>query len=599
MAKSNKVSKIKKAPQQPKKETIKKKPGNLSPENIRIIVYLLLMAIVFVPTYNHIFDKKAALLGDNAAYYIFGKALANGDGYVNANIISKPQASQFPPGYPAFMATVMKVFNDKVTTIKTANGFLLFLSLIILFFFFRQISKNIHLSFILAAALIFNMHLLQYSSMMMSEIPFLFISSLSLWLLTMVKFEKKPWTDIWFLFLILAVAGSYYVRGQGLAVFFGIFLFMLIDKKWIHLALTTVGYFLLLLPWQIRNSGLPETAYAKALKLKNYYNPDEGLMQMSDWIHRFFVNLERYMTHEIPSAMFGYQADYQASGSWAAGIFIAIIVIFGFIKLKKYRWAVGGYIVATFGILFLWPEIWNGIRFVLALVPLLIFLFYYGIFSGIVFLAEKAKIKNMNFIHNSLPFFFVIAAFIYVGKLEVLHKEAKKNQDPLYRNYFALAEWTKKNLPDTAVIICRKPNLFYLKSQHFVNGFSKVSDMDKFMESLNTKETTHIVVYGDGITQRYFIPVYQKNPEKFPVIQQFKNPDVYLLAYKPNQGYSGEWNGDVKEGQGTYNYPDGRKYIGEWKNNKMNGKGILYAADGTILQDGVWKEGVFQNVINE
>ena len=46
----------------------------------------------------------------------------------------------------------------------------------------------------------------------------------------------------------------------------------------------------------------------------------------------------------------------------------------GLIKLKKYRWAVGGYIFATFGILFLWPEIWNGIRFVLALVPLLIFL---------------------------------------------------------------------------------------------------------------------------------------------------------------------------------------------------------------------------------
>jgi len=599
MAKQNKVSKTSKAVQKRKAEILEKKSDRFSPETIRIVVYLLLMAVAFVPTYNHIFDKKAALLGDNAAYYIFGKAIANGDGYVNANIISMPQASQFPPGYPAFMASVMKVFNDKVTTLKTANGFLLFLSMVILFFFFRNISKNIHLSFILSAALMFNMHLLQYSSMMMSEIPFLFISSLSLWLLTLVKFEKKPWTDPWFILMILAAAGSYYVRGQGLAVFAGIFLFLLIDKKWIHLALTTIGYFLLLLPWQIRSAGLSESAYSKALKLKNYYNPDEGLMQMSDWIHRFFVNLERYMTHEIPSAMFGYQADYQATGTWAAGIFIAIIVVFGFIKLKKYRWAVGGYILATFGILFLWPEIWNGIRFVLALVPLLIFLFYYGIYSGIVYLVIKAKSKNMKFVYNTLPFFFIIAAFFYVGKLDVLHKQAKKQQDPLFRNYFALAQWTKKNLPDTAVIICRKPNLFYLKSQHFVNGFSKLSDMDKFMESLDTKKTTHIVVYSDGITQRYFIPVYQRYPEKFPVIQQFKNPDVWLLAYKPNQGYSGEWKGEAKEGQGSYTYPDGHKYVGQWKNNKMNGSGILYAADGQILQEGIWIDGVFQNEINE
>ena len=263
MAKHNKIPKTSKVVQPPKADTIEKKSGKFTPETIRTVIYLLLMAIVFVPTYNHIFDKKVALLGDNAAYYIFGKALANGDGYVNANIISKPQASQFPPGYPAFMATVMKVFNDKITTLKTANGFLLFLSLVILFFFFRNISKNIHLSFILSAGVMFNMHLLQYSSMMISEIPFLFISSLSLWLLTLVKFEKKPWTDPWFLMMILAAAGSYYVRGQGLAVFAGIFLFLAIDRKWIHLATSSVGYFLLLLPWQIRSAGLSESAYIK------------------------------------------------------------------------------------------------------------------------------------------------------------------------------------------------------------------------------------------------------------------------------------------------------------------------------------------------
>jgi hypothetical protein len=583
-----------------KAKSVEKKTDNtagnhFSKEKIKTYIYLALIALIFIPTYNHIFDKKIALLGDNASYYVLGKAIANGEGYVHSNIIDKPKATQFPPGYPAFMAGVIKVFNDDITTIKKANGFLLFLSLVILFFFFRNISKNIHLSFIITAALIFNMHLLSYSTLMMSEIPFIFISSLALLLLTLTDFEKKPWQDRWFWVMIAAIAASYYVRGQGLAVFAALFVYLIIEKKWLHLITGTIAYALLLLPWQIRNAGMPESAYSQALKLKNYYNPSEGLMEFSDWIHRFLTNLERYMKFEIPSAMFGYEADYKPeSGSIMAGVLIAVIVVFGIIKLKKYRWAVGGYIFATFGILFLWPEIWNGVRFVLAIVPLLVFLFYYGIYSAVVYLAEKAGNKNTDFITNTLPYFFAVAAFFYVGKLDVLHKQARKPYDPLFRNYFALAKWTEKNLPDSAVVICRKPHLFYVFSHHYVNGFSQVNDMNGFLKTLDKKQTTHIVVYGDGITQRYFMPVYEKNPEKFPVIQQFRNPDVWLLKYNPDAGYTGEWKENKKEGPGVYVYPDGRKYEGEWKNDKMNGHGTLFDKNGNIIREGEWINGVYQ-----
>ena len=535
----------------------------LSPENLRIFLYIILLAVIFIPTYNHIFDKKLAVLGDNAAYYILGTAIANGDGYAQVNIIDKPKASQFPPGYPAFMAGVMKIFNDKVTTLKKANGFLFFLSLVILFFFFRNISKNINLSFVITLALIFNMHLLYYSTLMMSEIPYIFISSLALLLMTMTDLKKKPWQDIYFPAMILAVAASYYVRGQGLAVLVAALIWLSFEKKWLHLFITLAGYAVLVGPWQLRNASLPESAYAKALKLKNYYDPSQGLMHFNDWIHRFFTNLDRYLRFEIPSALFGYQADYNdKNASLTAGIIIALVVLFAVWRLKKYRWMIAGYLLATFGILFLWPEIWNGIRFVLGLVPLLLFLFAYGIYSAFVVVAEKAKMKNTELIHKKLPFVFGLFLLVYSGKLDALHKAAKRPLDPLFRNYYAMAQWTKNSLPDTAVVICRKPNLFFVKSHHFVNGFSKVKGINKILETLDKKKTTHIVVYGDGITQRYFMPVYQTNPEKFLVVQQFRNPDVWLLEYKPERGYTGQWKDGKKEGHGSYVYPDGKKYVG-------------------------------------
>jgi len=572
---------------------VEQKSTGISERN-RIIIYIIIVAVVFVPIYNSIFDKKVALLGDNASYYILAKAISNGDGFVNTNIISKPKASQFPPGYPAFMASVMKVFNDEITTMKVANGFLFFLSLVILFFFFRNISKNIHLSFIITLALIFNMHLLQYSTIMMSEIPFIFISSLALLLLSKINFEKKPWKDSNFILMIFVVAATYYVRGQGLAMFVAMFIYLLIEKKWLHLAISSVGYFLLLLPWQIRNSDLGESAYSTALRLKNYYNPDEGVMHFSDWISRFFVNLERYMKFEIPSSMFGYEADYQTAGSLMLGIFAALFVIFGIFKLKKFKFAVLAYIFATFGILFLWPEIWNGIRFILALVPLLVFLFYYGIYSLIILISEKLKLNNAKFLANILPFFFIISIFVFVNKMEELQKKSSMPMDPLFKNYFAVAKWTKNNLPDSAVIICRKPDLFYLDSKHFTDGFTKVSDIAEFLNSLDKKKTTHIVVFPDGITQRYFVPVYEKNPEKFPVIQQFTNPDVWLLEYKPLQGYNGEWKDGKKQGKGSFLFPNNNKYIGQWLDDKMNGQGTIYDAVGKILQKGIWENGQFK-----
>lgn len=564
----------------------------------RELLYLLIITILYIPIYNHIFDKKVAILGDNAAYYILGKAMANGDGFVQANLISKPKATHFPPGYPAFMSVVMNSFGDEVTVLKKANGVLLWLSLVILFFFFRNISKNIHLSFVIVLALVFNMHLLQYGTWMMSEIPFLLISSLSLFLLTISDLNKKPWMNWAFILTVIVTAASYYVRGQGLAVFAGLFLFLLFAKKWIHAGFAAVLYFLLLLPWHLRNSGLPESSYSKALKLKNYYDPSQGLMETGDWFDRFFTNMERYFKFEIPSSVFGYVADYQSSGVLFGGLVFSIIVFIGFLKLKQYRWAVGGYLLATFGILFLWPEIWNGIRFILAIVPLLTFLFAFGVIELILLAGQKMKIKLSEKIPQRLSFAFLILIPIFFGKIEDLNKEANRKYDPLFRNYFELAKWTKNNLPDSSVVVCRKPNLFYLESGHFTEGFSKVEGIDKFLVTFQKKKATHVVIYGDGITQRYFLPAYQKNQEKFKPIRQMQNPDMWLMEYHPELGYQGEWVNGMKEGKGIYVYQDGRKYEGEWKNDQQNGRGILYDSQGKIIAEGFWENGVYKTISN-
>jgi len=57
--------------------------------------------------------------------------------------------------------------------------------------------------------------------------------------------------------------------------------------------------------------------------------------------------------------------------------------------------------------------------------------------------------------------------------------------------------------------------------------------------------------------------------------------------------YVGEWKNDDRTGQGTYTYSNGRKEVGEFKNNKLNGYAIKYFANGSIDQEGIFKDDEF------
>jgi len=524
--------------------TKKHKPKNNLPKDIKenkklsknsdkkiLIIYLLILLFAFLPTYKYIFDSKIAFLGDNAAYFVYGKAIADGKGMVNAQMVNQIKSNSYPPGYPAIIAIIINTVNSDIVTIKTANGLMYFASLIILFFFFRQMSKNIHLSFILTLVMMFNLHLLQYSTWMMSEIPFIFFSSLGIMAFGFINSKENPLKDKWFYIMIFGIVASYHIRSQGIALFGGVFLYFLIQKNWKYLASSSIAFITLLIPWYLRNKELGASPYDSALRYKNYYDHSQGQMDgIGDWMERFIDNFSRYVQVEIPSGVFGYVPNYD-SGSWFYGIILLAIIGFGVYKTKKYAFAIGGYILATFAILMIWPPVWTGVRFMLPIVPLLIFFFFYGIFNIIVIILEKANNTKETTI-KIVSYAFIVFILIFYPNIDKLNKAAKEPLNPLFRNYFALAEWTKTNLPKDAVIICRKPLLFHLYSSHFVERVVKKNNPDEALANMKKLNVTHIVLYGDGLSQKYFIPIYNKYPNKFPIVQKTSNPDIYLMEVK-------------------------------------------------------------------
>ena len=156
----------------------------MKPKNL---VFTLLVSICFLFTYQYIFDKKLDLNGDNVVYYLLGKSLASGEGYVNIFTAEKSPHTQYPPGYPFVISLIIKTaWNDldsEFLRIKLLNGLFFWAVLIICLGFFNKCGGNPFLGFVAVVLLMLNSVLLKSSTIIMSEIPFLLTVMLTFYFL--------------------------------------------------------------------------------------------------------------------------------------------------------------------------------------------------------------------------------------------------------------------------------------------------------------------------------------------------------------------------------------------------------------------------------
>lgn len=581
-----------------KKQDSNSNISRANPRNKWLFPLLLLLGFAII--YPSIFDKKVNLGGDNAGYYILGKALANGQGYTNIHLPENTPHNHFPPGYPAILGIFM-VFSSSITFLKWINGLFLLGTTLLSYQLFERFTNNRLFAFVSALLILFNFHMLSYGTIMMSEVPFLFFSTLAMLLFVrMQKNEKKWYKDPNFYALIFISSFAYHIRTAGIALVAGIALYMLLSKNWKPLLGYLGGFILLGIPWFLRGQNLGGSSYLTQLFLKNPYRKELGQMELSDWFTRLGNNALRYLGKEIPTGIFpSIEVDYtpDAAGHVVYGILILGFIILGLIKLPKYRLLVTGYLLGTFGILLLWPDVWFGIRFMLPLIPIMLFLFLFGIYFSANFVLKKIALKN-----DLNPLILLVFVLAFIPQIKILAEKAHEPYIDKFKNYFEIAAWANKNTPKDAVICTRKPGLFYLFSGRKVAQFADTADYNSLFADFDQKGFSYVVVDQLGYAQvgRYLVPAVQDNPEKFELLKQIPGPDTYFLRYKPEFGYSGEWRVEekdgyfthIREGKGKLVYPDGRIFEGEFKDNLPNGAGTLTLPGGQ-KQIGIWKDGIY------
>ena len=145
------------------------KPSSFSFDKYLNWVHIIIITVLFWLVYSNIFDHKPDLNGDNFAYYLLGKRLANGQGYTNATEIHHLPHTHFPPGYPALLAVFMKTVGDDQDTLNYMNGMMMYGSLLLLYFITKKLTSSSALAFAATFLCALNSHLLRSSTITMSE----------------------------------------------------------------------------------------------------------------------------------------------------------------------------------------------------------------------------------------------------------------------------------------------------------------------------------------------------------------------------------------------------------------------------------------------
>jgi len=234
----------------------------------------------------------------------------------------------------------------------------------------------------------------------MSELSFILFSFLCLIFIQKADFEHSIFKKPYIYLILVSLVCTYYIRSTGLALFGGVLLFLVIKKHWKAAAFIFTGFIILAIPWILRGQKLGGSAYLKPLVMINPYRAELGNANLADYFNRFFSNISRYISREIPTSTLpfinvNYREEIQFM-EWLIGFVILGFIVFGLYKLGKKSLIIICYLVGTFGILLLWPEVWTGVRFVLPVVPLLLFAAIYGAYEVVLYVLLRSKI-NLKF----------------------------------------------------------------------------------------------------------------------------------------------------------------------------------------------------------
>jgi hypothetical protein len=417
--------------------------------------------VTFIAVVLAIGPWPVGIFQDDGIYVILAKSLATGEGYRYLNLPGAPNATHFPPGYPALLALLWKIspaFPGNVALFKFANAALLGIAAAAAC---RFAIARLALGRVVAlvTVLLFTVcaHVLVLGVTVMSEPLFLVLLFASL-LCAERAVDEPSLRNV--LAATIVAALLTYVRTLGVLVIPAVVLVLLARRRWRAAFTATAVAALVMLPWQL-------WVRAHANEVPGVFSGKYG--DYAGWLveamrtdgARFVAATVRQNLRSLASL----GVDYSSTGGLhpaiqhtALGVMVLLLVA-GSIRLAVRAPVAASFLMSYLGVVLIWP--FYPARFLAAIWPLMGMAFVLG---GLWLATARPASWSPRIPRavRALP-----AALLLIGYLTFnWAPEAEKEWDEFQRGPTARAtptvEWVAKHTSPNAVIATDDDALIHL-----------------------------------------------------------------------------------------------------------------------------------------
>ncbi|HBE73121.1 MAG TPA: hypothetical protein DDW31_03385 [candidate division Zixibacteria bacterium] len=477
-----------------------------------------------------LFDPKPFVGGDNAAYAALSESLVQGKGLTEIWSPEQRPHTQYPFGFPLMLAP-FALLKLPYAWYKLAPWLAGLAGILLSWLLLKKHGALTALAACLFLAM--NPHYLEFGHWVLSELPFLALMLLSLWLLA--RWEETGWWP-WFLAAVLAAAASIHVRSAGMALLAAIPLHLVLRGKIRWAAIFLAGGAALMVPWALRNAHYGTSGgYLEQFLMLDPYQPGLGRAGLGELVSRVGLNLKLYLTSVWPQLVFPSMSGRGPGGAWFLWLVLLTGPVFlGAVSGVRHGWAGGWLLLGYLALSVLWPVAWTDRRFALPLLPFLLFFLFHGYRALLSIAFRQAWRYAAAVVLALLAIANIVPVLAQLGPNMKMQSEYRRGDrlagyDPQWRSFFQAAGWVKSNTPGDAIVVSRKPQLFHLASGRSSYCYPFTVDQDSVHRAL--KNADYVMVEPvSGTAQRYLIPAVQPQIDRlYRVVHAAGNPPTYVL----------------------------------------------------------------------
>ncbi|MGH7471905.1 MAG: ArnT family glycosyltransferase, partial [Longimicrobiales bacterium] len=329
---------------------------------------------------------------------------------------------------------------------------------------------------------------------------------------------------------------AYFTRSAGLPLLVAAGLWLSWKRRWRQLAIFALGAAPLLLLWWWRARTQGGVDYVQQFWWVNPYAPELGNIDAVGLVKRALANSKDYLTTHLPVLLMGRAGK---AGTVLASLVIGLAV-FGWIRRLRHAQVSELFLPLYLGLLLVWPAVWSGERFLVPALPLILF-YAAEALQRVVRKAVPTRARAVSLASAAAILLLALPALVenirWGRACSRLYSQGDRYAclDSGSKDLLGISELAGLALPDSAVILSRKPRLVWAASGGRPGrNYPMSPEPDSLFKTARETGAQYVILDRvDRLSQVYLMPAIMRRPDAFCILYSLGPARSAILAIRP------------------------------------------------------------------